>query len=240
MLDKQLKYMRIGNQRVKTIEELLEMAATAGYQYSSSLDPEAAYAELESYQTIRNLAIWHDHSTILRTGYILFAVWVVYDPIAFLTDDEYTAKTGQSVSNLQELIEEPAIYMIAPSSSSPEEQLALVPDRVECLQQFSQPILSQTGIQIKDCLRFFCGDKPAQQFERGTQLGGNYKCGSCGCISSLMQDLGYALQCKRRTLGDLQQLVLAGRFGNAPGSLKPFDGLLVNDLRIELQARGKG
>ncbi len=52
-----------------------------------------------------------------------------------------------------------------------------------------------------------------------------------------MQDLGYALQCKRRTLGDLQQIVLAGRFGNAPGSLKPFDGLLVNDLRIELQAR---
>ncbi len=39
----------------------------------------------------------------------------------FLTDDEYTAKTGQPVSNLQEVIEEPAIYMIAPSSSSPEE-----------------------------------------------------------------------------------------------------------------------
>ena len=38
--------------------------------------------------------------------------------------------------------------------------------------------------------------------------------------------------------GPLQQLVLAGRFGNVPGSLKPFDGLLVNDLRTELQARG--
>lgn len=50
-------------------------------------------------------------------------------------------KKGQSVSNLQELIEEPAISMIVPSSSSPE-QLALVPDRVECLRQFSQPILS--------------------------------------------------------------------------------------------------
>ena len=186
--------------------------------------------------TIRHLAIWHDHSTILRTGYILFAVWVVYDPIVFLTDNEYSAKTGQTVSNLQEMIEEPAIHMIAPSSSSPDEQLALVPDRVECLQQFSQSILSQTGVQVND--RFFCGDKPAQQFERGTQLGGNYKCGSCGCISSLMQDLGYALQCKRRTLGDLQQLVLAGRFGDAPGNLKPLDGLLVKDLRIELQACG--
>ena len=52
-----------------------------------------------------------------------------------------------------------------------------------------------------------------------------------------MQDLGYALQCKRRTLGDLQQLVL-GRFGDAPGSLKPLDGLLVKHLRMELQALG--
>ena len=57
LLDKHLRYMRISNQRVKTTEELLEMATAAGYHYSSSSDPEAAYAELESYQTIRHLAI---------------------------------------------------------------------------------------------------------------------------------------------------------------------------------------
>ena len=216
LLDKQLKYMRIGNPNVKTNVELLDVATSAGFQYPSSLDLEVAYTKLESYQHIRNFAMWHDHSTILRTGYILFAVWVVYDSLVFLTEDEYTTITGQLVLNVQEVIEEPAIYMIAPSSSSPEEQLALVPDRVECLQQFSQPILSKTGVQINDRLRFFCGDKPAQQFEGGTQLGGNYKCGSCGCLSSLMQDLGHALHCKRRTLSDLQQLVLAGKFGNSP------------------------
>ncbi len=33
--------------------------------------------ELQSIQQTRTLAIWHDHST-LQTGYILFAVWVVY------------------------------------------------------------------------------------------------------------------------------------------------------------------
>ncbi len=80
LLDKPLRYMRISNEMVKTTAELLDMVTTAGYNCSSS-DPEAAYAELESYQRIRNLAIWHDHSTILRTGYILFAVRVVYDPI---------------------------------------------------------------------------------------------------------------------------------------------------------------
>ena len=31
-------------------------------------------------QRTRHLTIWHDHSTILHTGYILFAVWIIYDP----------------------------------------------------------------------------------------------------------------------------------------------------------------
>ena len=45
--------------------------------------------------------------------------------------------------------------MIAPSSSSPDEQLALVPDRVECLGQLSQPIETQTGIKYMIVYDFF-------------------------------------------------------------------------------------
>ena len=52
-----------------------------------------------------------------------------------------------------------------------------------------------------------------------------------------MGDLAHALQKKWRTLDDLQNLILAGKFGNAPGQLKPLDGLLVADLREELKAR---
>ena len=55
--------------------------------------------------------------------------------------------------------------MIAPSSSSPDKQLALVPDRCECLTQLSQPIETQTGIQVYDHLRFFCRDKPANSLK---------------------------------------------------------------------------
>ena len=97
---------------------------------------------------------------------------------------------------------------------------------------FHSLLKPRLGIQVHDRLRFFCGDKPAQQ------LAGNYKCGSCGVKNTLMQDLGHALQCKKCTLADIQQLILAGKYGNAPGTLKPIDGLLVNDLHIELQARG--
>ena len=136
LLVKQEKYMRICNASISD-EELLQLALSVGYRLSPSVGVENAIAELETYKATRNLAIWHDHSTILRTGYILFAVWIVYDPIVFLTEEEYTAIKGQSISYLQEIIEEPLIYMIAPSSSSPDEQLALVPDRCECLTQLS-------------------------------------------------------------------------------------------------------
>ena len=84
----------------------------------------------------------------------------------------------------------------------------------------------------------FCGDKPAQQFERGTQIRGTYKCGGCGCKDTLMMDLAHTLHCSWRSLSHLQALILAGELGNKPGCLKPLDNLKVTDLRLELQARG--
>jgi hypothetical protein len=53
----------------------------------------------------------------------------------------------------------------------------------------------------------------------------------------MMADLAHVLQKTWRTLDDLQHLILAGKFGNASGKLKPLDGLLVADLREELKAR---
>ena len=86
--------------------------------------------------------------------------------------------------------------MIAPSSSSPTDQLALVGDRLERLQELSKPTVASNGVEIHDQLRFFCGDKPAQQFKRGMQLGGTYKCGGCGVKDLMMQDLAHTLQHK--------------------------------------------
>ena len=77
----------------------------------------------------------------------------------------------------------------------------------------------------------------AQQFERGTQVGGAYKCCRCGCIDTLMQDLSHALQCPPRSLKHLQILILGGKFGGQSGLLKPLDKLHVADLHQELQAR---
>lgn len=44
--------------------------------------------------------------------------------------------------------------------------------------------------------------------------------------------------CSWRSLSDLQELFLAGKLGNKPGSLKPLDNLKIEDLRVEMQAWG--
>ena len=83
---------------------------------------------------------------ILHTGYILFAIWIIYDPKVFISEEEYGVAYKQQITNFQEIIEELVVYMIAPSTSSPEYQLALVPDRVDCLTELSNPIISKCGV----------------------------------------------------------------------------------------------
>lgn len=134
---------------------------------------------------------------------------------------------------MQAAIEVHEIYMVAPSSSSPSDQFALISDRTECLQDLS---IACNGEKIHDKLRFFCGDKPAQQFERGTQIGGIYKCGGCGIKDSMIPDISHALHRQWQSLSTLQTLVTSGKYGNTPRQLKPLDNLKVNELREELRA----
>jgi len=58
--------------------------------------------------------------------------------------------------------------MLAAGSSSISDRLALIADRVDCLQDLSNNLQTSGGIEVIDSLRFFIGDEPAQSFERGT------------------------------------------------------------------------
>ena len=75
-----------------------------------------------------------------------------------MTESEYLATSGEAVSNLQQLIEEPELYIVALSSSSPTDQLTIIPDRVDDLLELSDSIRTSHGIEITDTLRFFIGD----------------------------------------------------------------------------------
>ena len=127
--------------------------------------------------------------------------------------------------------------MIAAGSPSADDQAALIADRVECLYDLSQPVLTEEAIPLQDIMHFFKGDTPAKQYERGTQMGGYYKCGSCGCHSECMDDLTIALQCSWRSFSDLQSLALNGKYGNTPNGIKPFESLNKLQLQQELRSR---
>ena len=55
------------------------------------------------------------------------------------------------------------------SSSSVDDQAAIIPDRLECLLSLSQPLLSSNGIQINDVLPYFVSDHKAMAFGQGAQ-----------------------------------------------------------------------
>ena len=65
---------------------------------------------------------------------------MIYDTAVFLTEAEYKTKSGKQIPSVQSITE---IYVIAPSSSSPSDELALGNDRIECLQDLSISITAE-------------------------------------------------------------------------------------------------
>ena len=150
MLNKQQKYMRLRTdddlQNLSREEIMAEMSRTQHVpDHNKSL--EALKLDLAASRT---LAVWHDHSTILQQGYILFAMWIIYDPAVFFTEEECKTRHNINLKNLQEEIEQPTIYLIAPSTSSAEEQLALMGDRIECLKEMSTTLMATNGVPITE------------------------------------------------------------------------------------------
>ena len=109
---------------------------------------------------------------------------------------------------------------------SAEDQAAFLQDRINCLNSLSDSTPACNEVLIVNKLCFFVSDHPAKQFERGTQLGGKYKCGGCSMHESMM-DLAHTLQLPRRNLQEIQQITTQGNWGKRPGELKPFDQLQV-------------
>ena len=114
---------------------------------------------------------------------------------------------------IQSLVERPKLHIITAGSSSIEHQITIIQDRIDCLHELSHEIVSSNGVVVQDKLKFFIGDHPAKQFERGTQQGGRFKCGGCGTRDIMFADVAHTLQQSWRSLQDLQSLATAGKFG---------------------------
>ena len=107
----------------------------------------------------------------------------------------------------------------------------------ECTDQLKETLKTSKGNTITDVLRFFHGDGPAQQFEAGNKIGGNYPCVGCDAKASTFDDLILTHHANHPTLSDRQNFILQG----VPWKSKPlnlFHGLKVADLHLELSSRG--
>ena len=147
--------------------------------------------------------MWHYHSTSLSYGLLLITIKTAYDPAVFYTNEELKSTDHEKLS-IQEIIEKPEIHIVGFSTSSHSSQANFIPDRLDCLTDLNEIIKTPTGIEITDTMRFFIGDKPAVQFERGTQQGGNFPC-SCGIHLNKFKDQAVTLRHSPKSLKECQK-----------------------------------
>ena len=236
LLNKQLQYMRLTTESAIATMTRPQLIKRLNMSGDGKTDEELREL-LKQAQRSRAICFWHDHATILKMGFVMVTVHILYDPVVFYTDNEYQELNPGADVNIQAEVEQPEIHLLAFGSSSVEDQAALIKDRLSCLLELPDPVKTETGIDITDTLRFFTGDHPATQFEQGSKMGGNYKCAVCGSHVNLFDDQAHMLQQKWRTPQELQAIATSGIYGRQAGVLKPFD-LKVKELRTELEARG--
>ena len=170
LLKKHMKYMcLLDNQAFAhvTREQLLTAVYKVDHTVPDTTSTDELQAILAKAQRRRHLALWHDHATILSTGFLMITVHILYDPAVFFTNSEYQQNT-QTAVDIQTEVEKPEIYMLVLGSSSIEDQAAVLPDRINCLHDLAEPVVTTSGIKVYDTLRFFIGDHLATQFEKGT------------------------------------------------------------------------
>ena len=166
--------------------------------------------------------------------YFLVLVSVLYDSSFFLTQKEATSKLGKDI-DVQSTVETPEIHILGRSSSSLEDQALFSACRNECLSELNSSLSLRNGTQVTDVLRFFHGDGPAQQFEAGNSIGGNYCCVGCGAKYDRMDDIAYAFRCQKLDMQQRQDFLLKGTAWKNIGT-RPLDKLL-SDLKKELGMR---
>ena len=157
---------------------------------------------------------------------------MIYDSALFLSQEEADLKLERSI-DVQSTIETPELHILGKSSSSIEDQALFSACRNQCLSDLNTPLHLSNGVQVNDVMRFFHGDGPAQQFEAGNSVGGNY----CGARSDRMDDLAYAYRCRTMSLQERQDFLLQGAAWRNIAA-RPLDKLLVTDLKNELSMRG--
>ena len=97
------------------------------HEYNSAMTEEQLRHHLRKCERTRHWLIWHDHSSLAHSGFMLFLVREVYDPAVHLTSEGYKERHGGKGVDVQSTIEAPHLYMLGASGTKDSDQLAFVP-----------------------------------------------------------------------------------------------------------------
>ena len=102
------------------------------HEYNSAMTEEQLRPHLKKCERTRHWLIWHDHSRIASSGFMLFLVREVYDPAVHRTSEEYKERHGGKGVDVQSTVEASHLNMLGASGAKDSDQLAIVPTRWEC------------------------------------------------------------------------------------------------------------
>ena len=212
------------------IQELKSLLEALGENIANMQETELSM-HLKKISHQRYLKVWHDHSSIAGHGHLLVTVSCIYDPAFYYTPVEVAGVDVQSI------VERPELHILGRSTSSLEDQALFNQCRLDCVKELAAPIFTSTGVAVRDILRFFHGDGPAQQYEAGNSVGGVYPCVSCGIESKSIQNLEHSFKCPTRTLKERRDFIIKGDIWRKGGT-NFFEKMKVGDIRKELNRRG--
>ena len=193
--------------------------------------------KLKCFQRTRNLALWHDTSTIAGHSYLLMMVKCLYDPAIFYTDMEYKEKYGKEIK-VQVDVEKPLIYIIGRCAPT-DDQLKYSNTRLEDLHDLKYHLSTEKG-ELKDVMRFYHGDAPASSLEIGHQKGGNYFCWDCGIYKDQSSCIRQTFYCSSMDIASRIDILSAtGRSHEMlqAGKLKMFENINKAEICDELHQR---
>ena len=205
-------------------------------EYNENLSDDEQRLRLKELETTRYLSCWADHSTIAGHTYVLYMFSCLYDEAVFLSNDELTENGDSIGTDVEELVGQPQIHVIARCGSSDENTLAYAEERRKCIKCLTEPVITSTGVEYNDVLRYFTGDMPALAAECGQQYGGNYPCGNCGSPAAMFDDCAFILRRPLRSLQDRLSLIYEGVYASNT-KCRPFATLSKDELSQELAKR---
>lgn len=125
------------------------------------------FDELMKVEYIRNLKVWYDYLDIFNYSYVSFMIFVFYDIVVFLIDEEFKERYYDRILvDVQLVVEKLYLYILGQLKVIDVDQLFYIFIRLEDINLLYQLIYFK-GIVIYDVFCDFSGDGFVRQFEVG-------------------------------------------------------------------------